>query len=797
MKKTFDWFLALTCAVFAGGGLYFVTAPGIAPSVWTDAAVAFGTRPPADFFPGLWRCFMMALRHFVPAERLLTLVPVLGSVFLALIAFMAYFLLRGTLTLFVKMYPRHQIRLLRLIGVSALCGTVAFVTCDPLWRSAQAGGSLCFNVFLLFLAMGGLALFARSGRTFSLYVAAFLAGVLTAETPYAVLPTLGGTVIYWFVEKSIIDFSGTQLLRRRTELVRWKATILFVFGFLLSMSAIMGAYVLAGGLEANGLAPGQLALTYFNGWAAQFTASATAAGWLFASVLIVVPFFLVLFMFRPAADEELFLPYRDGLLFCVTGLLALSQLSAISELWIWNWTERALISSPQLRLFVLALASLTLTMGVAVLSIYAFCRAHDAHQRIYVYEESENGPRLADGGLSKRWRARQRLLYGFVALAVLLFALVANCWSSRSYSQRVLIEAYLDETMREAEGCTDLFTDGRFDDALRLRALFTGRNLKPRGLYLQQTAANTSMLVDGVTRGETALAARQGPAAYLRTLIRDFPEDATNAAFQVGFEQWRRDLRAAPPAGGVMARYAWAPGKREASIAAAKELAGRVRDYYVRFGKGMGNDRDAFGYLETVQWRLARMAVLRSEQRDLANDSAGAVAEKKLADDLDSHNASFQRIQDDVIRAERLSPRAITPREALDLALRKADFGQARFYAEQVLVREPTNRPANFAVGMAFAEKGEYTQAVEHLAKAIAPGSKDPVLYNNLAMAQLAVGQFAAARTNAMHAVKLAPKVSAVRDTLKRIDEAERAAATNKAPSAASVRLKRAPARLK
>jgi len=785
LKQWNDGRTALLLGLIVGGAAYFLNLPGVAPSVWTDLAVAAGTRPPEEMFPGLWRLLVTALYRCAGIQVTLAAVPAAGCVALGVVTGFSYLMFVAFLSSLGNVYPRIFNRYGTLLRLSSFFGAVAFSTSDTVWQAGQAGAPLILLATVIFAAFAGVGRFLRTGVTWVLYPAAFLLGAFSADSPFVIVLTVGWALIYRLAESRICQATGRMKeARARLDLVRWKITFMYILGFLAAVGAIFGLFVLQGGPEANGIMGTALIVTYVSQWIAQATAAATPAGWLLVGVLFVSTFALALMLARRALDAMQFFPFWDGLLYIVLSLVAYSQLSVISSLWVWNWSERTMVASPTLRVLCLALASSVVAMGVMVMCVYVFCRAHEVQRADLEDEDEEYRPhtiRLTERLRTRRSLARGRFAWALVVMIVFLAGMIGDQVQTRLRDERRLIEAYLDETMAEAGDCVQLFTDGRFDDVLRLRVKAAGAETPIlRGLYLPYTPLNVTLLARGIGAAELSLAARQGAATFLRTVLRDFPNELKHAAFQVGFEQWRRNLSEMPPVGGVVARTAWPEGLREKGRAAAAELTQKVLDYYTTYGLGNGGDRETFGYLETVQWRLARMARVRADQCDFAGDVTGARAETARAELLDAHNGSLRRIQADMVEAERRCQRSVSPREALAGALRGANFKLASFYAEQILVDEPTNRPANFAMGMALVEKGQYAQAIDHLKRSLAPGSNDPVLYNNLAMAQLGAGQLEAARTNALQAVRLAPKVTAVRDTLQRIEAATRAKAAQR-----------------
>ena len=172
--------------------------------------------------------------------------------------------------------------------------------------------------------------------------------------------------------------------------------------------------------------------------------------------------------------------------------------------------------------------------------------------------------------------------------------------------------------------------------------------------------------------------------------------------------------------------------------------------------------RDLFS---RMQWRVARMCRLRADNLDRGGDKERALAESKLADDLDERNESFTRIRRQLEMVGQGSSR-LTPREGLRLAMERPNFHMAAMFARQVLVSDPLDLEANFAMGMFYHCDEQYGQAEAYLRKCLERDPRNSSILNNLAVAQLRQGHLEEAETNAQKAVMANAKSAEARRTL-------------------------------
>jgi Flp pilus assembly protein TadD len=111
----------------------------------------------------------------------------------------------------------------------------------------------------------------------------------------------------------------------------------------------------------------------------------------------------------------------------------------------------------------------------------------------------------------------------------------------------------------------------------------------------------------------------------------------------------------------------------------------------------------------------------------------------------------------------------LTPREGLNLGLKRADFKLARSYARQVLASDDTDLAANFALGMGYFTEKQYGRAETHLKKCLVKAPQEPAVLNNLAIVLLRLERFDEAETNAVKALDLLPDSPEIKTTLRHI----------------------------
>jgi len=172
-----------------------------------------------------------------------------------------------------------------------------------------------------------------------------------------------------------------------------------------------------------------------------------------------------------------------------------------------------------------------------------------------------------------------------------------------------------------------------------------------------------------------------------------------------------------------------------------------------------------------LQWRLARMCRMRADAADRAGYMSVALEEGDMADHLDEKNEAYSRIRRSMDWVGQQKGMRLTPREGLKIGLERADFRLAKTFAQQVLLADPENSSANFAIGMGYFVDEQYGRAEIYLKRCLAKRPDEPAALNNLAIAQLRLGRLDEAETNAAHALRVYPNSKEVQNTLQHIQK--------------------------
>lgn len=317
-----------------------------------------------------------------------------------------------------------------------------------------------------------------------------------------------------------------------------------------------------------------------------------------------------------------------------------------------------------------------------------------------------------------------------------------------------VIDDYVREVVEEAKGVRVIYTDGAFDDDIR-------REAKRRGVELEPN----SML-------------GWGGQVSLREAVLEKGEDV---AFQLGFELWKRAGKELPPCSGVLARSGKMPETdRQSGIGAAYRLGERILKLYERDVVKSVSDKKVKGRFHSVQWRIARMARMRSERETREGLAELAMKDLELAQRLDENNAALKRLFKDEEKNKERTLRSVTPRESLKMALARADFTMAQRFAEPILKDDPDDFNANFATGMYHFCAKRWARAEEYLRRCLVKKPREPAVWNNLAVIYMHQGRFEEAEEAARKALGILPDSAEVKDTIKQIREAREKAAARK-----------------
>lgn len=787
--KAWDWLVAAVLAAGVFVGLFLLSFPGLSPEIWEDAAVAAGIRPPADIFPGLWR---VVARGFylggIGAGN--AALAWAGRACAALTAGTAYLLLRSVLSLLVRGRLRYAIRRNAVQMIAALLGAVFFACADPVWRAGQSfspSGLLTLLTLVQFLLWCG---FLLHGGLLSAYVSVFLLGFLVAETPMGfALLALCAFVYVQGLRRSALCENMPLLDPIVGQSAKWYLTFFCAVGLLAGIALNCVSFVQMGGLDAAEKVVGDLPLLYLLRWWSLIVNAASGLGWVLAVAVCMLPFAVAAVMLPRAVDEEQFLPYHVGAVFFFTGILAFAQVAMLSPLWFWTWSDYAQVDSAYLLQLLMFLAAGTVVFALVALGGDACCRNHArlAVQRFAELHEDGSG---ADEAALKAGRGKRGGFVVFLVAGVLLAAgVLPGRTLTRTREMLRILEDYVREVVEECGPVRWIFTDGPFDARIELLSAERGGKLHALSMMAANSPYQQALRKRGVSDAEDLLALSMGAPMTLRTWMHDKPARMAEAAIQLGFELWKKDGKELPACSGVLARPLGMDAAACAQgVANANALANRMLELYATGGleKAAGRHiRELFLY---AQWRIARLARMRAERADRAGDTKAALADVKVSDKLDGLNESIRRILAAMEKARATTLRQVSPREGLQLALARADFGLARRYAEPILEADPDDPNANFGMGMSYYTQKQWARAEEYLRRCLVKHPKEPAVWNNLAMACMYMSRFDEAEAHAKKALELIPESAEVKDTLKQIRDA-RAEAAKKADAA-----KKAPA---
>ena len=646
------WRGAVAVATAAFWLLLLFPHPLIHPSVCEEVAVAAGLRPPVVPFPGIYRLIVSLLFRVCSADTGFLALQILGRLGIALSTVGVYLVFRDLLPAAFRQEEAHIGRIgLRVGNIVAVTAALLFVCADPVWRAGQF-----FSPTTLFLVLSVTALvlffrLVRKGSICSLYVCFALLGMLSAET------VLGFLLLFFAVAglfaavryaahpnvplvSPLVDQLVCKVVFRRITSV-WAA----FFVLTIALNAIQ--FARAGGMAAAGVegVPGLLC-AYFKGACDGVCAAATASGWFLGLFLSVVPLLLVVLLLPSSWDDDRFLPYLVGGVNLIVGAVALSQLSGWRVLKFWNWPGfQPMFSSDSLLAFFLFLNVTTVAFALGVFGIDACYRNYRRiAQRLYPDSHQFETPAQRAESLAKPRRFRHRLFWT-LAVLVPLCALPGRRQGPEREVERIVV-ACLDETLREAEGCDTIFTDGSLDLYLELEAWRRGHVLNCLSLLAPESARERIVRLRAAENDEDRATLADDAVSALRTwLVAQSPRLA-RAAIQLGFELWKKDERPLPPLSGLVARPGGiAEDERVRALAACRKLGDAARRL-AEEGVVMHVDpslRDAFSF---VLWRLARMAQMRGYDADQKGLRREAIREATVADELDDVNPSVAGLRD-------------------------------------------------------------------------------------------------------------------------------------------------------
>ena len=744
----------------------------IPPDLWGEVAVAIGIRPPPTIFPGLWRCLASLLTAHAGLDASLTILRVLGAVSLGMVSVMAFRIFDEVLpgTLRLRMRKKGWSR--RIVRFILLQGAAFFACSDPVWRAGQV---LSPTMLLLILTLVAFRLFLQAlnrPRLRYMIMMSVVLGLLTAESPLGIVPMLVFPIFMIVHAKNVGDELALPMVNPLIRIITFRRmSLAFLAGLILMFASPTLYFQWHDGLAAHDWDSFTYYIHYLHRYVQLVMGAATPVGWIFIFAVVIFPLVMSVLLLRQATDDDKFLVYFHGLFFVGAGLLAFMQSAGWKPFWFWMWVDSpAPVKSEYMLCLCLLATSMTSMIALCVLGVEIYFRNYRRIAMIRYQDAVEDIPEAER--IVKHFRFIDRILRAALLYEPLVAAALIVPFKFTSPESRMA--AIINEgAMLAATECGDakvLFTDGALDAAVEVAAAKQGKKLKalsmmsgskPYEIYLRTRDA-----ADEEDRGMLAV----GAADTLRTWVRSKPECATNIAIQLGFELWRHDKLPMPKCGGLVARTAgFAPGEAEKGREKAFELAARIMELYEKKAPMAIPNRDLKSMFMFLQWRIARMCRMRADAADKTGDMPLAMSESEQADALDRNNVAYGKIRKQMDWVGQQKGMRLTPREGLNIGLERADFRLARTFAQQVLVSDPENTRANFAMGMSYFVDEQYGRAEVFLKKCLAKNPNEPAALNNLAIVQMRLGKLEEAETNAARAFKLFPASKEIKKTFDHI----------------------------
>jgi hypothetical protein len=321
--------------------------------------------------------------------------------------------------------------------------------------------------------------------------------------------------------------------------------------------------------------------------------------------------------------------------------------------------------------------------------------------------------------VEKRGFAMRNLV--LFAVALCLLPVLFRIYRPAETEMRAIVRDALEETVRECGDAEYVFTDGRLDAGLELTAARMGSNVKPLNMMSGPSAWEKFMRCRSFEEGSPDRASAElGVPILLRIWAGEMTNGMDRAAQQLGFEFWKRARKPLPPQSGFVARV---KGIDEAEVArgvsAAEKIARRIITV-MKENEGLAISPALRDALQSVSWRISRFARMRDDE--------------ELAKELDEWNEAVKHMMRLVDYERARTFMQMTPYEGLRLALRRADFAEARRYGAIVLQMDPEDPEANFGTGMAYLMEEKLKEAEMYLERTLVKRPDEPAVLNNLSI---------------------------------------------------------------
>ena len=729
-------------AIMAGAIAFFAVliwgVPGVDPSMWDEIAAVSGVRPPRGMFPGLWRCLTGWMFWLFGTSGAIGILKFVGAVGAGFCTMLVCLIARQVLALLIRTSHPFPVWYRRIAPFFAFLGAYFFGIGEPLANVAQIFTPDLLRLLMLLVAVHlSLRWFAGGGR-WRLFPAMAIMGLLASETAFGfLLPFVfvsSYVVIWWCVMDGL--FPKPEKLAEPSELPKWRMFFLFLGGLVLGVWVNGAMFIFLGGAAANGWSTADVYFRYATGYWFTIRHAASLIGWVLGLGFCVVPLVVGIRLFPMLARDDRPMPFARGALMFFIGLLALMQSGVVPVTRFWSFSSAAVYSG-----FLLAFFNVC---AMVTVSLFGAAFAFEC-QRTYLNPEEDSRVQLPGPAL--------RGLAPFIGLVLALVALVWIPKPVESEMQRI-VDAAVEETVRECENVKWLFTDGRLDTGVELEAKRQGKELKTLNMMSGASKWETSIRCRGFEPGSPDYtAAETGIPSLLRIWAGEKVNGMDGVGLQLGFEFWKREQKPLPKASGMIAmEKGMDDATAEQGIARAKAIADRILAIAEKAEKADPSPALASAY-SAANWRISRFAHLRKDV-DVANG-------------LDQANTALRRMLSAIETERQRTFMQLTPLEGLEISLRRANYVEARRYSASVLKNDPDDPQANFAMGMSSIMNKKYEDAQFYLEKVLKRRPKEPAALNNLSIVCRKQRKYKEAEDYARRAIDILPGSPEIQNTLK------------------------------
>ena len=693
--------------VFAG--IYLVFAPrGMEPALWGDLCVASGLRPPSSLFPGVWRIVTSGLLSLVGIGYISAFLRLAGCVLGGVCVALVYLVVRQIVAFLSR--ARDIGMWTPIATLITLLATICFGAGDAMWRIVAPMAPGAIHLVLQLLAVQLFLRWLLKGGHWRMVLSMLLAGFVTAESVMGFAFPLVVYIAYRLYVDAWIAARGTADTEIPAWLVlpRWKMFFSFMIGLLALVGVNVWAFVHFGGQDAAQWDAFSVAVHYAIGYYQSLLSAASPIGWILALTFSVLPFIAALVTFPMLCRETEPIRFRPGLILLFAGVLALLQGGILPYTRLWSF------SSGGLEVHSDFLECLFSFCTVATIALSCSCFMLGCQHR-YAYD--------SDDGMFTPVEPRGYFMRNLVPFVVCLcmIPVVVRIYRPVETELRAIVRDAIVETVRECGDAKFVFTDGKLDAGLELIANQMGSGLKP--LNMMSGASNwekhirTRHFEEGSADRDLA---ETGTAVLLRVWAGERDNGMDEAAAQLGFEFWRRARKPLPPQSGMVARTKGIDdAETSRGIKAATAIARRII-YIAKNHPHMAISEELRDAVSAVSWRISRFARMRDDET--------------LANELDEWNDAVKHLMRLVDYERMRTFMQLTPYEGLRLALRRADFNEARRYAQTVLQIDPEDAEANFGTGMAFLMEEKFKDAEFYLERTLKARPDEPAVLNNLSI---------------------------------------------------------------